>query len=57
MEVYLDPAQTRDTKTYERVNNVRVKCFLAGVKFDPNCTLFCRKSELCRDFALFGGIF
>ena len=28
--------------------------FLARVKFVPNFTLFCRKSELCRDFALFG---
>ena len=47
----------RDAKTYERANNVRVKYFLAGVKFEPNCTLFCRKSELCRDFTLFGVFF
>ena len=38
---------------YERANNVRVKCFLARVKFYPNFTLFCRKSELCRNFSLF----
>ena len=43
-----------DGKTYERANNVCVKCFLARVKFEPNFTLFCRKRELCRDFALFG---
>ena len=30
-----------------------VKCFLSGVKFEPNFTLFCCKSELCRDLALF----
>ena len=47
----------RDAKTCERANNVRVKCFLSGVKFELNFTLFCRKSKLCRDFALFGLIF
>ena len=44
-------------KTYERANNVHVKCFLSRVKFEPNFTLFCRKSELCRDFAHLGVIF
>ena len=47
----------RDAKTYERANNVRVKCFLSRVKFNPNFTLFCRKSELCRDFDFFRVIF
>ena len=44
-------------KTYERANNVHVKCFLSRVKFGPNFTLFCRKSELCRDFAHLGVFF
>ena len=47
----------RDAKTYEWANNVCVKCFLAWVKYEPNFTLFCCKSELCHDFSLFGGIF
>ena len=42
---------------YKRVNDVRVKCFLSRVKFEPNFMLFCRKSELCCDLALFGVIF
>ena len=46
----------RDGKTYKRTNNVCVNFFLARVKSVPNFTLFCRKSELCRDFALFGVI-
>ena len=50
-------ASSRDAETYERADNVCVKCLLAGVKFEPNVTLFCRKSELCRNFALFGVIF
>ena len=44
-------------KTYERANNVCVKCLLAWVKFEPISTLVCCKSELCRDFGLFGVIF
>ena len=41
---------------YKCANNVRVKCFQSWFKFEPNFMLFCRKSKLCRDFALFGVI-
>ena len=47
----------------QRCKNVRTckqclcKMFLAWVKFYQNFTLFCRKSELCPNFVLFGGIF
>ena len=50
-------AISRDAETYEHANNVCVKCLLAGVKFEPNFTLFWVKSELCRDLTLFGVIF
>ena len=38
-------------KTYERASNAHVNFFLAHVKSVPNFTLFCRKNELCCDFA------
>ena len=41
---------------FQRASNAGVHFFLARVKFVPNFTLFYRKSELCRDFALLGGI-
>ena len=47
---------SRDGKTFQRASNAGVNFFLAGVKCVPNFTLFCCKSELCRDFALFGVI-
>ena len=46
----------RDGKTFQRASNADVNFFLARVKCVPNLTLFCCKSELCRDFALFGVI-
>ena len=48
--------QTRDGKTFQRASNAGVNFFLARVKCVPNFTLFCCKSELCRDFAVFGVI-
>ena len=42
---------------FQRASNAGVNFFLARVIFVPNLTLFCRKSELCHDFALLGGIF
>ena len=47
---------TRDGKTYKRASNACVNFFLGRVKYVPNFTLFCRKSELCRNFALLGVI-
>ena len=41
----------RDSKTYDRADNVYVKYLLARVKFKQSFTLFC---ELCHKFALFG---
>ena len=43
----------RDGKTYKRESNTCLNLFLAWVKSVPNCKLFCRKSRLCRNFALF----
>ena len=43
----------RDGKTFQRASNAGVNFFLARVKWVPNFTLFCCKSELCCDFALF----
>ena len=43
-------------KTYERASNACVDFFIVWVKSVTKSTLFCRKSELCRDFALFGVI-
>ena len=43
-------------KTFQHASNAGVNFFLAQVKCGPNFTLFCRKSDLCRDFALFGVI-
>ena len=40
-------------KTFQRASNAGVNFFLAQVKCVPNFTLFCCKSELCCDFALF----
>ena len=51
------PSTSRDAKMYECANNVSVKIFLLWVKILPNFMLFCCKSELCCDFALFGCIF
>ena len=42
---------------FQCASNAGVNFFLARVKFVPNFTLFCCKSELCRDFAFLGGIF
>ena len=42
---------------FQRASNTGVHFLLARVKFVPTFSLFCRKSELCRNFALFGGIF
>ena len=39
---------------FQRASNAGVKFFLARVKFVSNFTLFCRKSELSRNFVLFG---
>ena len=47
----------RDGKTYKRAINNGVKKILSRVKSLQNCTLFCRESESCRDFMLFGGTF
>ena len=44
----------RDRKTFQRASNAGAFFFLARVKFVPNFTLFCRKSELGCNFALFG---
>ena len=41
----------RNGKTYERASNACVKNFLAWIKSVPNFTMFCRKNELCRNFA------
>ena len=38
-------------------SNAGVNFLQALVTFVPNFTLFCRKSELCHDFAFFGSIF
>ena len=46
----------RDGKTFQRASNAGVNCFLPRVKCVPNFTLFCCKSELCCNFALFGVI-
>ena len=46
---------SRDGKMFPRASNAGVNFLLARVKFVPNFTLFCRKSELCHDFALLGG--
>ena len=43
----------REGKTFQRGSNAGVNFFLAQVKCGPNFTLFCCKSELCRDFTLF----
>ena len=50
----LTQPMARDGKMFQRASNAGVNFFLARVKFVPNFTLFCHKSELCRDFALFG---
>ena len=52
----LSKNNSRDVKMYKRANNACVNFFLAWVKYVPNCRLFCRKSELCCDFTLFGVI-
>ena len=43
----------RQKKTYEHASNAGINFFLAWVKSVPNSKLFCRKNELCRNFALF----
>ena len=48
--------QGRDGKTYKRASYACVNFFLGFVKYVPNFTLFCCKSELCRDFSFFLGI-
>ena len=44
----------RDGKMFQRASYAGVNFSLVQVKCVPNFTLFCCKSELCRDFALFG---
>ena len=44
----------RDGKMYERASNARVNFFIVWVKSVTNSMLFCRESELCCDFGLFG---
>ena len=50
------PQLYRDGKTYECASNARVNFFIVWVKSVTSFTLFCRKWELCCDFALFGVI-
>ena len=42
-----------DGKTFKRASNACVNFFLARVKSVPNFTVFCCKSEGCRNFAFF----
>ena len=42
----------RDGKSYEHASNACVNFFLSRVKSVPNFTLFCRKNEVFRNFAL-----
>ena len=46
--------ELRDGKTYKRASNACVIFFFALVKSVPSLKLFCRQSELCHGFALFG---
>ena len=49
--------QIRDGKTYKRAGNACVIFFLARVKSVPNFTVFCWKSEECRNYALLSSYF
>ena len=47
--------ENRDGKTYERASNTQVNFFIVLLKSVTNSMLFCSKSELCCNFAFFGG--
>ena len=56
MWVILVDMWDRDGKTYERASNAHVNFIIVWIKSVTDSTLFCRESELCCDFALFGVI-